>query len=382
MNAEALQIFAMASKYTDDSIDGYGVQRGRNCQIASREAIEGGTRVTFAWYDDEDNVRLTAYIDVMNGKDGKDGQGEKGDDGRGIKRSYVNPEGHVIVVYDDDTTDDWGKLTVIESSGATTEDITVSVNCGGYKSGDTIPTGTSFEKIFQDMLNPVAYPTLTNPSASLTATGTKLLEVGATLSTTFTLTLNRGSINPRYTAESSYRSGEATGYVLNGGESQATNTFNVIVTSAQTSYQGTVSYGAGVQPKDSVGKNYSSPLPAGSVNSNVINYEFVNALYANTSNIGTVTKLSLVSKSAKTKTFEFPAQTASNPEEFHIPTSWNVTSVKVLNTLSNQWEDCSAEFTVTDTTHVDAGGNETNYKKYLCNLGYGTGARQIRVTWS
>ena len=186
MNAEALQIYAMASKYTDDSVEGFGVQKGRNCQIASKEAIEGGTRVTFAWYDDDDNVRLTAYED-----------GEAGEDGRGIKRSYVNSEGHVIVVYDDDTTDDWGELTVIESSGATTEDIAVSVNCGGYKSGDTIPTGTSFEKIFQDMLNPVAYPTLTNPSASLTATGAKLLEVGAPLSTTFTISFNRGPINPQ-----------------------------------------------------------------------------------------------------------------------------------------------------------------------------------------
>ena len=80
-----LQALGIANKHTDQSIEGYGVQAGKNCQIASTQAIEGGVRVTFAWYDDE-GIRKSNYIDVMNGAKGEDGaageQGPKGDRGR------------------------------------------------------------------------------------------------------------------------------------------------------------------------------------------------------------------------------------------------------------------------------------------------------------
>lgn len=265
--------------------------------------------------------------------------------------------------------------------GSTTKSITAAIEVGGIDSGTTYPIGTPIENILSDMLEPTLYPTLTNPSASMTATGAKLLEKGATLATTFTITFSRGSINPAYTTNG-YRSGAATGYSLNGGTSQAGNTFSETITESQLTYQGSVAYDAGEQPKDSKGGNYQSPLPAGSVNTNTISYEFVNALYANTSNIATVAKLALVSKSAKVKEFNFPAQTVANPEEFHVDASWTITAVEVLNTLSNQWEDCVSEFTVTNTTHDDAGGNTVNYKKYVCNLGVATGTRKIRIKWS
>ena len=63
------------------------------------------------------------------------------------------------------------------------------------------------------------YPKFTNPSATLTATGSKLLECGATQNTTFTVNFNRGTISPAY-GTSGYRSGAATGYALNGGTVQ------------------------------------------------------------------------------------------------------------------------------------------------------------------
>ena len=235
--------------------------------------------------------------------------------------------------------------------------------------------------MFRDLLNPTAYPTLTAPSATLTATGAKLLEAGSTLNTVMTLTFSRGSINPAY-GTSGYRSGEATGYSLDGGASQAENTFNVTVTSAKTSYQGAVSYGAGEQPKDSKGEDYDSPLAAGSVNSNTLTYEFVMAMYANTANIATIAKLSLVSKNAKTYTFEFPAQTTANPEVFHVDASWNVSAIEALNTLSGQWEDVAREFTQGTTTHNDAAGNPVSYKTYTDNRGYNAGSRKVRIKWS
>ena len=105
-------------------------------------------------------------------------------------------------------------------------------------------------------------------------------------------------------------------------------------------------------------------------------------MWANVNNITTVSKLSLVSKSAKVREMEFPAQTVANPETFDVPASWTVTAVETLNTLSNQWENCAGEFDITNTTHEDAAGNTVNYKRYTDNRGYSADSRKVRIKWS
>lgn len=396
---KGIQAYVLSKNYTSDTAEEFGAVKGAPCEIQKKEAIEGGTRITFLWENSEGQTR-TDTLDVLNGEDGL-----------GIKSVDINENGHLIVTFDDDTTHDAGILPsggsvppggtkgqalvkksaedgdvewkTVGGGGGSSElenDLTTSVTVGGIPSGTSYEAGTSLETLFRDMLNPVAYPTLTNPSASFTATGAKLLEKGATLNVTFTLAFNRGSINPAY-GTSGYRSGVATSYTLDG-TTQSTNTFAKTITEAKTSYQGSVAYEAGEQPKDSTGKNYQSPLPAGSVNSNVVNYEFVDAMWSNVSNIGTIAKMALVSKSAKQRDMNFPAQTVANPETFDIPASWTVTAVQVKNDLSGVYEDALSQFTVTDTTHNDAAGNSVNYKRYTFNLGYPTGARSVRVKWS
>ena len=408
--------YCLGRGYTDESIAGGGISAGKNCQVKSITDIEGGHKVEFVWYLDN-GTEKTGFMNVMDGSKGD--TGATGATGKGIKHSYVNEENHFIIVYDDDTEEDMGEITVLcvdtlnelndveidepadgevlkynaetgkwengegggGGSAELSDDLTTAISVGGIEAGTEYAKDTPLETVIRDMLEPTLYPTLTNPSASMTATGAKLLEKGATLNTTFTLTLNRGSINPQYTAESSYRSGSATSYTLDG-TSQAGNTFSITVTEAKKSYQGSVAYGAGVQPKDSKGNNYNSPLPAGSVNTNTINYEFVDALWANTSSIATVAKLALVSKSAKQKDFAFPAQTVANPETFDVPASWSVTAILVKNDLSGLYEDALSQFTVTDISHNDASGTSVAYKRYTFNLGYDTGARSVRLKWS
>ena len=258
--------------------------------------------------------------------------------------------------------------------------LTASVTVGGVSAGDTFNDGDNLEIVLRNILSPTLYPTLTAPSATISATGTKLLEKGSSLATTFTITFNRGSINPAY-GTSGYRSGAATEYTLDG-TTQAGNTFAKTITESKTSYQGSVAYAQGEQPKDSNGGNYSTPLPAGSVNTNTINYEFVDAIWANTSDITAVAKLSLTSKTTKQRDMHFPAQTVANPEIFDIPADWTVTAVQVKNDLSGQYEDASAQFTVTNVNHDNAGGVSTAYKRYTFNMGMATGARDIRVKWS
>lgn len=301
--------------------------------------------------------------------------------GGGGTTVVANPSG--------EATDDLNKLKVgstiyaIPEGGGSadlTSDLTASVTVGGVASGTTFEEGTSLETVVRNILSPTLYPTFTAPSATIAATGAKLLETGATLDTTVTITFNRGSITPAY-GTSGYRAGAATEYTFDG-VSQASNTFSKTITEAQTTFYGSVAYAQGEQPKDSNGGNYDSPLPAGSVNTPQLKYEFVDAMWANTSNIATVAKLSLISKSTKQRDMVFPAQTVANPEVFDIPASWTVTAVQVKNDLSGAFEDASSQFTVSNVTHNDAAGNSVNYKRYTFNMGFDTGSRTVRVKWS
>ena len=255
-----------------------------------------------------------------------------------------------------------------------------SQKVGGVVPGDSWTKDTPLETVMRDILDPVLYPELTAPSATLSATGAKLLETGSSIDTLMTVTFSRGTIDPSY-GTSGYRSGEAIDYTL-AGLTQYANVFNVTVTEAKTSYTATVRYGQGEQPLDSEGEDYDSPLPAGSVVTPELKYEFVDALYANTADITSISKLALISKSAKQKDLDYPPQTVANPETFDVPASWTVTAVQVKNDLSGAFEDALSQFTVTDVTHDDASGNSVNYKRYQFDLGYDTGSRIVRIKWS
>lgn len=367
------ETLAVAMAYVQSSLAGVGAIAGKPCQIQSITPITGGHRVTYLWVDNNDEEH-TSTMDVMDGADGRDGSivSVTPTLSSGTKIGEIEVDGNTYSLYAPNGGGGSAELT---------DDLDTVVAVGGINAGTHYNVGESLETILRDMLDPVLYPTLTNPSATLATSGSTLLETGSTPSHTLTATFNRGSINPAY-GTSGYRAGVATAYALNGGESQEENTWTETITPENKTFRASVSYGEGEQPKDSKGNDYSTPLAEGSVNTNTVNYEFVDALWANTANIATIAKLALVSKSAKVKTFSFPSATVANPEVFDVPSSWTLTALEVLNTLNNQWENCSTEFSTSSVTHNDASGTSVNYTRYTCNLGYAMGARQIRIKWS
>lgn len=155
--------------------------------------------------------------------------------------------------------------------------LTVSNPIGKYAQGATIPADTSLEEVLRGILSKTYYPALNPPTAVLSYSLSALAKVGQTIPTaSATLSLNRGSIDPQYTADSGYRSGEATGYSLAMANADAPyddtsvdGSFSVPAftksSKGTVTLTGTVSYAAGVQPKDSDGANYESALDAGSV---------------------------------------------------------------------------------------------------------------------
>ena len=361
--------YALAKGYTDQTAAQFGGLKGANCKVKSITPSADGTynTVVFEWKNDAGATQTSSMI-VYNGN--ITDVNPLLDQGIKIAEITLN-DGTVVELY----APEGGSDAELSAAMTTTKAV------GGVNVGKNYSVGTSLETIIRDILAPTLYPTFTNPSATISATGDKLLEAGSSLNTTMTITFNQGSINPAY-GTSGKRAGAASSYALNGGSTQSGNTFSVTVTSSQLTYQGSVNYAAGPQPKDSAGNNYSTPLPAGSVDTNTITYEFVDALWSNHSNIATVAKMGLVSKTAKQKDITFPAQTASNPEIFDIPASWTVTAIQVKNDLSGNFEDASDQFTISNVTHDNAAGDSVNYKRYTFNLGYDTGSRVVRIKWS
>lgn len=120
------ETYAVARKYTDDTVAGAGAVAGKPCQIQSITDITGGHRVTFLWVDNS-SVSHTSTMDVMDGA--------KGDDGLGIKSVAVNSSNHLIVTYDDDTTEDAGEITL-----DTSDFVQKSSTAGLLKNDGTVDT--------------------------------------------------------------------------------------------------------------------------------------------------------------------------------------------------------------------------------------------------
>lgn len=239
-----------------------------------------------------------------------------------------------------------------------------------------LPSGELTASVNITIIKPaVQNPSLTNPSATISANKT-LFEAGSDETLVITANFNRGKINPAY-GTSGLRSGEATGYKLNNGSSQPSNTFELPVsTLTETTFKVTVEYGAGEQPKNNLGEDYSSALPAGSLESNTISIELVPAMWANTTTIEQVDKLGVLSRSVGTYTFDFPPQLETAPEIFDVPADWEITAVETWNPLTQSWASVRGDFDVSDVDH-----NGIAYKRYRDNRECDAGARQIKITW-
>lgn len=298
--------YAASNKFTSETVEGGGAVKGKNCTIESIETVEDNQKVNFKWILDDGTIK-TGYMVVPPGP-----QGDKGDPGKGIKDSYVNREEHFIIVYDDDTEKDCGKITVVSGGGELEDDLTTAIAVGGISAGTTYEKGTPLETLFRDLLEPTLYPSFTNPSASLTYNATTYYKVGANIpAMNATVALNRGSINPAY-GTSGKRSGAATGYsiVSTGADtnvddsSENSGVFAIPTLTRSTKgnivLTGSASYAAGEQPKDSKGKDYSTPLPAGSVSASKT-MQFILPYYYGASNASTIADFTGLTESVTAK---------------------------------------------------------------------------------
>ena len=160
------------------------------------------------------------------------------------------------------------RLTNIKDK--TTDIVVATTTVGAINAGEIVPAGTNIQELTELLLNKTFYPTFVNPTFGLT-NNAGLREVGSSFSVTLTFNFNRGQIlgkldngiwNP--TMLQDYIAGIATSYLLNGVSGSNNSTaFNVTTILGTNTLNGSVTYGAGAQPKDSKGNNFESPFPAG-----------------------------------------------------------------------------------------------------------------------
>jgi len=167
-----------------------------------------------------------------------------------------------------------GETIVINSDGGTYDLDSPSVcEVGGMGIGTVLTGKTAFE-LFEEILVPVQNPQLCAPIVTTTLSCSGILEIGTTIfpSLSVTSTYNAGCINPQYTATCDKRSCGVIGYCFTstGGQvdgyyvcttSPVVKTASSYVVSAGTQTWGTCAcHCAGVQPYNSKGDIYSTPL--------------------------------------------------------------------------------------------------------------------------
>lgn len=269
---------------------------------------------------------------------------------------------------------------------------------------DNIAAGTTFtDQTFTEMMNAMLYPTLnpalTPPSSGLSRTPPAAYqEIAANITVTLNATFNQGSINPQYTSASNKRSGLPNTYNYTGSQvssnsstaltnSESTGAYTVLA-GAQT-WTGSVSYDAGVQPKDSIGGNFGSPLPPSTTSTSTQTITGVYPVFATTQAINTMTKQSLTSMSGyATVSLVAESLASSDRQTVDIPIAgggqvgWNgITISEFFSPLNNTFGSSPfGDWTQSSTTHeVPAGsGIFINYLRLTNNAGYPRGAGQYR----
>ena len=176
-------------------------------------------------------------------------------------------------------TDTWVGVSTIVKVGAIKDNITSSVEIGALSAGDVIESGLDLDAVMKRLLLKTFNPTFVNPSYVLSSNPSGQVESGSILNITLTGSLNRGRINGKIVsgawdsgALQDFRAGAPTKYIFDGVDNGLVNTKTLNstqVVDGANSWNSTVQFLQGVQPKNSINENFDSPHPAGSLGSSV-----------------------------------------------------------------------------------------------------------------
>lgn len=121
---------------------------------------------------------------------------------------------------------------------------------------------------------------------------------------------------------------------------------------------------------------FSSVVPG---NTKTLTVTGVYPYFTNKDNITTFAKLPL--STSKLLDITYVAETADNKHAFKLPSKFTVSSITLLNTLNDKYEDYSIDrFTVT-TENIEVQGSQVEYKTYTRNDGI-NGSSSFKITFA
>ena len=246
------------------------------------------------------------------------------------------------------------------------EDLTYTVAIGTLAkpsgSGTLAAEGKSVKQVLSSILAKETNPTTTQPSVSVSCSGTGTFEIGTKKTLSYTATLNAGS----------YTYGPATGVTaktwtvsctgVEGTKSTATGSFTDVVAEATAkTVSATATYDAGAVPKTNLGNNYEAgKIAAGSKSGSSAQLKGVRYMFwgpmtedsALTS--ATIRALSKKEAAAKKTLTTFGAGAGAKKVVVALPAGYNVTKVLMPSAMN---ADATASF-VKQTAQVQVEGAE------------------------
>lgn len=107
----------LSLKAITDALIGLGVIKGKNCQVKSIVRNGRATVITFAWYNEDEELQEMAFtmydgVDGINGVDGQDGApGDPGANGVSVVSAEITATHHLVFTMSNDTTIDAGVIS-------------------------------------------------------------------------------------------------------------------------------------------------------------------------------------------------------------------------------------------------------------------------------
>lgn len=260
----------------------------------------------------------------------------------------------------------WKASSIYESA----LDPTVSTveDFGGIVAGTTVSelTGETYNSLLDTLIFPTVNPIFSAPSASISLKGYQSIqEVGtvAPISDNFSTGYNAGAI----TIAGKKQADRGGVQIVAGSKllygSNKVEVLPTVVIAGSMNYYYRVSYSQGPQPKDSKGKNYSTPLAAGIVDSSAISITGYVPAYSGlvTTSIITeaVIKSMMKSISAK-KTIKVAGPISEQFVCFAAPVGWSVSNIKDSNNF-----DVTSSYATSTVAVTGLDGKTVNYTVYL-----------------
>ncbi len=302
--------------------------------ISGQTSITGGTNIGFSGgtgiYAGNDNKTML-FKNIVGSGD-----------------TIVNQSGDTVVIY----SEGGGGTYNLSSPSA--------IPVGGICSG-TILTGKTAFELFEALLVPELFPSLTPPSTTTTlyAGGSEvpdntICEIGCDIGIiTVCSTFSRGAISPQYCSASQYRSGDANCYVFTGtdvagsyaytGTSMSHDTQPYTILQGDNTWGTCTCYDEGVQPKGNKGTDYSTPLSAGQTSVSKRTIIGAYPIFGTCIDLTTLTRVPLcnMSTACRVEIILVPEDDV-NKQKFEIPSTWlssrPLKGIQDYNCLNCQWE--------------------------------------------